>query len=128
MRSALHNGKLYFGIAGLTSDASYYYYCEVNSLQSLTEWRQVNVPSTTFHLVSFGQRLVAISADAQILALSPVTQSWVEVGRKPHGYASAVPVVIPPGLLVMVLHKIFSCNQLYITLLRGKRFHSWNVV
>ncbi len=127
MRSALHDGKLYFGIAGHISDACYYY-CEVNSLQSLTQWSQINVPSTTFHLVSFGQRLVAISADAQILARSPVTQSWVEVGRKPHGHASAVPVVIPSGLLVMVLHKILSltssCSQLYITLLRGKRFHS----
>lgn len=114
VKSTLHNGRLYL-VGGSTPD-TIAYYCEVKSLiaqcqESFTIspqrplWREFEPLSSCS--VSFGQHLVFVGGrtphfSPHAVALSPLSQAQVHVGKVPIALHRTAAVVLPTGDLVVI--------------------------
>lgn len=78
MKSALHNGSLYF--MGGKGQGGKAYCCDMRSIFSLSEWSQFEVPSEYSYPLSFGQQLIVFSGNGKLYVHSSISDSWVHVG------------------------------------------------
>lgn len=85
LRSAIHNGKLYFHTGNFESDNIFF--CNLNTLLNPPSpkdgselWKVMKMPCDNFCLVSFRGQLIAFSLSYGVYAYVPYTNSWVYVG------------------------------------------------
>ena len=113
LKWALHKGKYY--LCGGYPTNSAVYCCDIKSILKSCEqsgvnttpfplWSQFPVPSEFSSLVSFGQNLISIAYNSSpdVVALSPLNQSWVHVGKLPVALDSAASIVLPTGELLVI--------------------------
>ena len=115
-----HEGKYY--LYGGDHRNTAIYSCDIKLLLKSCEqsgvnktpfplWSQFPLPSKYSSLASFGQHLISIGGisntsttnrSPDILALSPLSQSWVHVGKLPIGICTTASIVLPTGELVII--------------------------
>jgi len=115
VKSTLHNGKVY--LMGGSYQGTDVYYCDVKSLLVWCQqyhvnrrspfplWSQFQVPNKWSSPASFGGSLLSIGGgtnSADIVALSPLHQVWVHVGKIPVVLHSAASIVLTTGELVVI--------------------------
>ena len=113
LRCTLHEEKYY--LFGGYSCGEAMYSCDIKLLLKLCEKSSVNtMPFPLWNksyldfpiLASFGQHLVSIKGNNYsrhaIVALSPLSQSWVHVGKLPIALDSVASIVLPTGELIVI--------------------------
>ena len=115
LKCTLHEGKYY--LSGSYHQGNAIYSCDTKSLlkppvnmRQFSPWSQFQVPLKKSSPASFGQHLISIggtitsvhSSCPDIVALSPLSQSWVHVGKLPIALDSTASIVLPTGELVVI--------------------------
>lgn len=118
LKWTLHEGKCY--LCGGDYQGSNIYGCDLKLLLKSCEqsgvvnkaplplWSKFQVPLSDSNTASFGQHLISIGGkqldtySPDIVALSPLSQSWVHVGKLPIALRGAASIVLPTGELVVI--------------------------
>ena len=111
----LHGGKYYLcggypqNIAYCCDIKSILKSCDQSGINKAFVWSQFEFPLKYSGLASFGQQLISIGGitndsyrSPDIFALSPLSQSWIHVGKLPIELDSAASIVLPTGELVVI--------------------------
>lgn len=108
MKSAVHNGKLYL-VGGEGQRSDHLYSCSINSLLHSTPsnvlplWSVSRISGVVSNIASFGRQLVMFDGQTpKILALSPLTGNWVDVGDMPKVLITYATVVLPSEEIIMI--------------------------
>ena len=130
LKWALHEGKYY-----LFDSYRQSYSCDIKlflksceksclNMRQFPLWSQSKVPLKNSSPASFGQHLISTGGrSSDMFALSPLSQSWVHVGKLPATLSSAASIVLPTGELVVIgaRHGGLTYNTcMFVSTLRGE--------
>ena len=143
LKWALHKGKYY--LCGGYPHNNFMYYCDLKLLLKSCEqsggnktpfllWNQFQVTQLVRSApASFGQHLISVGGVPQfsdrgrispnIIALSPLSQKWVLVGKLPIALQSAASIVLRSGELVVLGEDTGisrECTRVFKATLRGE--------